>query len=42
MNKIQQIIAKPWVIITLFTLFSVIASTQSLLRGPKHYTYEGE
>ena len=42
MNKIQQIIAKPWIIVSLFVLFSVIASTQSLLRGSKHYTYEGK
>ncbi|MBR5784372.1 MAG: DUF2029 domain-containing protein [Bacteroidales bacterium] len=42
MNKVRQIISKPVVIITLFTVFSIIASTQSLLRSPKEYTYQNE
>lgn len=42
MDKIKNIISKPWVIVLLFVTFSVIASTQSLLRAPKQYAYAGE
>lgn len=42
MKKLRNIISKPWAIVALLVLFSVVASTQSILRSPKQYTYNGE
>lgn len=42
MKKLRNIISKPWAVVALLVLFSVVASTQSILRSPKQYTYNGE